>query len=772
MVLVDHKPWHRRHDDPNQPIVPAPPSRCYPDSREDLIDILNLALKDYDPTKPLPELRAAGSHWALSKAAIAHDFFVETQDPEKLPPHYSPPHLNRTLFNVIPSCLTPAATIALQTLRNEAGVFDPSQTTNDILFHLYHVEAGTRIYELYSRLDAVERGFALQTMGGAGGQTIVGALTTGTHGGDVLFPPIADCVKAIHLIAPSLVAIDRPGSPRAAVAAEYWLERDSDLPIVDETKLQAAYPKLPEEHEGIRVLRDDSLFDAVLVSAGRFGFIYSVVLVVGHQYCLRQIRRKSNWSQLKSWINNPSSPNFPTPVPPINLPPADPRFVQVVINPNVQPSSGEHTCWITFNHKVPVTMNPPGREERRGPAIANSNPQEFQNAGKAAPYPPNISSGPFSIVCSNSDPINNLISGLLSDAEKALAAAVLASLLDPSFVVVVAAATVIVVALEVIKSILPGGPLGNTVGAITNWCAANNAYWLLQEIAEFVIDSEQQTPWDKTAISYAILDSHDYTDIGCDVNVDSLEVFFDAADPQELLIKYVENIFQRINELEKGAPWANNTPQAFAGYVSLRFMAKSRGLIAMQRFERTCAMEIAGFTKVDGTAPFLQQIERDAVSMGGTVHWGQRNDLTMEMVEKAYGGGGGNSLASWRTALARFSAGGRLQCFSTEFTRERGLEVVQPAIKNFTVTPPVAPTGTLVTVEWESDQAPGPTLSGPGTTATLKISPSGQTIVLGAVDGTRTVPIPSGFSDFTLVLEYALNTHMFTAHSTVQVHGT
>jgi hypothetical protein len=38
------------------------------------------------------------------------------------------------------------------------------------------------------------------TMGGASGQTIAGAVGTGTHGGDIHIPPIADMIRAIHVV--------------------------------------------------------------------------------------------------------------------------------------------------------------------------------------------------------------------------------------------------------------------------------------------------------------------------------------------------------------------------------------------------------------------------------------------------------------------------------------------------------------------------------------------------------------------------------------------
>jgi hypothetical protein len=43
-------------------------------------------------------------------------------------------------------------------------------------------------------------GLVLETMGGSSGQTLAGAISTGTHGGDIFMGPLADCVLAIHLV--------------------------------------------------------------------------------------------------------------------------------------------------------------------------------------------------------------------------------------------------------------------------------------------------------------------------------------------------------------------------------------------------------------------------------------------------------------------------------------------------------------------------------------------------------------------------------------------
>jgi hypothetical protein len=75
--------------------------------------------------------------------------------------------------------------------------------------------------------------WGFQTLGGAGGQTVFNALTTGTHGGDIKFPPIADSVVALHLVADG--------------GKHYWIEPGTPtdhthkLQLTDDKKLKALY---------------------------------------------------------------------------------------------------------------------------------------------------------------------------------------------------------------------------------------------------------------------------------------------------------------------------------------------------------------------------------------------------------------------------------------------------------------------------------------------------------------------------------------------------
>jgi hypothetical protein len=206
----------------------------------------------------------------------------------------------------------------------------------------------------------------------------------------------------------------------------------------------------------------------------------------------------------------------------------------------------------------------------------------------------------------------------------------------------------------------------------------------------------QQKDQDFDAISYAMMDRKDYLNISCEVNVDSVEVFFDAVDDR--LITFVDALIAyEIMQEFKGL--------AFAGYASLRFMRPSRALIGMQKHDVTCAVEVACLKDVTGS----QELVNYAVTLArkpninGLLHWGQRNDYIMADVEHRYGdsvNAPGGDLGAWRQALSRLTANGRHDGFSSDFTRRTGLEVVHPRIHEFTIERDAVPAGDTVNLKW------------------------------------------------------------------------
>jgi hypothetical protein len=229
-------PWTRKHDKPGTPLFPPARLVVFPRSLKDLIVICSTR----DPDQ---RLHAAGSHWALSRAAVSDDTFIETHDYNNIRPA-----MGRTLFDVVGSGEPPKAggCLADEFLSNLDA---KSRAANSATEYYVHFESGKRIYQLYSELDVgdsqqaqslcqlmatrfnnkwFQGSWGFHTLGGAGGQTVVGALSTGTHGGDFDRPPLADDVVALHLVADG--------------GKHYWIEKGrtaTSIPFTDEAKLRA-----------------------------------------------------------------------------------------------------------------------------------------------------------------------------------------------------------------------------------------------------------------------------------------------------------------------------------------------------------------------------------------------------------------------------------------------------------------------------------------------------------------------------------------------------
>ncbi|HEX3523877.1 MAG TPA: hypothetical protein VHT52_17550 [Stellaceae bacterium] len=222
-------PWFRKHDKPGDPLIPQAPTIFYPRNLVDLIMIC----RDHPPNM---KLHAAGSHLALSEAAVSDSGFIETHDWNEIFPA-----MGRTLYDVVPNCVTDDFLAELNEISN---------SENSAPFYLAHIESGKRIYQLYAELDVGEGqlpgsladvmkqrfgnglfggSWGFPTLGGAGGQTVVGALSTGTHGGDFDRPPVGDSDVALHIVVDG--------------GKHYWIEPAlaERTPFIDEAKLRVLY---------------------------------------------------------------------------------------------------------------------------------------------------------------------------------------------------------------------------------------------------------------------------------------------------------------------------------------------------------------------------------------------------------------------------------------------------------------------------------------------------------------------------------------------------
>lgn len=423
----------------------------------------------------------------------------------------------------------------------------------------------------------------------------------------------------------------------------------------------------------------------MLVSAGRFGVVYSVVLRVVAQYALREHRILSTWDTVKHKIKDPDSTLY-------NGDEPDCRFLQlaVCITPFAVDSNlvGVTRRW----RKDPADA--PGHAERvgdRGPAIDPMiNAYRYSQAGRSHSYSP--SSDPLAQFCMSGSFLIGVIDAAAGEIEDFVAShgteigvgiaavavvggiAVLGGL-----IALLAALALLALALrELLAALDPDGRLGEFFDKVKGVLldpdnpdpisrAAGVFTWRLIAWLAF---SKQQGEQDYTALSYAVMDTHDYLDVSCNVNVDSVEVFF-AADSDEL-IAFVDALlaYEAAQEHEG---------RAFVGYASLRFTGRTRALLGEQRWYRSCAVEVACLRDTDGG----QQLIDYAVTLarnpniGGILHWGQRNDADGEDTYRAFGRPDPsdpltNDLDTWREVLQELT--GSRTGFSNGFTRQTGLE--------------------------------------------------------------------------------------------------
>jgi hypothetical protein len=767
-------PWTRKHDKPGTSLIPQAPVIYYPQSLEDLIAIC--------AERPATNrLHAAGSHWALSPAAISDNSFIETHDWNNIFPA-----MGRTLYDVVPPCLSDEF---LTELNRSTSAAKSAQA------YFVHFESGKRIYQLYSELDVgdsknanslcalmkqrfkndlFEGSWAFQTLGGAGGQTVVGALSTGTHGGDFDRRPIADDVVALHLVADG--------------GKHYWIERFQGhrVPFTDEAKLRAHYGQ--KKYGGptnFEVLYDDEVWRAAITQVGRFGIVYSAVLKVLAQYGLREQLVLSDWESVRGKIADPTSDLF-TPV----GQETPHRFLQIAINPVPSTNGATHLCGIMKRWTLPLDQvqlspmppvswgggrNAAGRPERVGNIVVPFDPtlnaSRFSMAGTGVAWSPDDSGiTSFSLLdsaCADGNFMDGVVSGIYTEIENflsnnavaiggALAGAIAAGL-GPGILALAPFLLLILAFLALFLNALrnEGSTMGQALGNLRNGLLGSNdpnqraaGILVWRAIAAEAFKS-QQSPHDYNAISYAIMDGHNYNDISCFVNVRSVEVFFDAADPN--LIAFVDRLlqFEADQEFQSG--------KSVVGYVSLRFCLPSQGLIAPEALPRTCAVECSGLADEAGSTEFVDYAVRLALdpNIKGILHWGQQNDSTQQDIEFRFGDSPSSPtgpLHAWRSVLSKLTDNGRQNGFSSEFTRRVGLEIVQPLISSFTVSTAPSSSNPSCTVAWDCRTNP------PGTTVSLEIhSPSaGVTPAAGLpLDGSHTFAA-SGPGTYVLTLQVSL----------------
>lgn len=161
---------------------------------------------------------------------------------------------------------------------------------------LRRVRAGMTIAELNRELAA--DGLALANLGSYDGQTVIGAIATGTHGSGMATGSLADLVASIEMVT---ILKGPDGEPQV----KHLRVEPADGPT-DPATFGAAHAR--GEHD-LELLADDDAFYSSVVGLGFFGIVTAVTLRVRSAFWLTEVRDVLAWPTLRA--NLPAIANQP-----------------------------------------------------------------------------------------------------------------------------------------------------------------------------------------------------------------------------------------------------------------------------------------------------------------------------------------------------------------------------------------------------------------------------------------------------------------------------
>ncbi|NYI04565.1 FAD-binding protein [Allostreptomyces psammosilenae] len=485
--------------------------------------------------------------------------------------------------------------------------------------HLVHVEAGIKVHELNRRLDRL--GLALPTLGGSRGQSLAGVLSTGVHGSDVSLPPIADAVRAIHLV--------------GAGGRQWWIE-PATAPLttregIDRAKARGALDP------SLRQVWDDQWFNAALVAMGCAGVIYSVVLQCRPAFRLRSTTTAEPWSRAQRRVAD------------LSLPDRRPRYLEINVNP------ADHSCRVVVREETTEPVRLPAASA--APSVgAVAAAVGLVGPGALGVLPAAIGA----YVARTTAEIGALLA--VPVAGPVLAAQRTEQALRP-----VEDAHRLLLELN-LAAVDPHDPrrVADVLPTAINLLWAIGAFVVpgraLVDRLQSTLTAQQRPEGTTVGPSFRVMTGQPDSAEDGSQNHDETERLVESheyAVPASRAVAFVDRLLSVIGGLRAG-------PDALIANLNLRFTARSRATLAMQRFDRTCHVEIYTFRGLRGNDAFRARLGEVVREFAAVPHWGQFHSPT-EATPWARDG----ALDRWRTVMRALSEGD--ESFWSDFARARGL---------------------------------------------------------------------------------------------------
>ncbi len=231
-------------------------------------------------------LRSYGGKWSLSDVAICNDAV-----------HDSKP-------------LTYWGSVGQSSIVGKPLYEDPKPLAQ----RLFYFQSGAQITQINRALE--DRGNCLATTGASNGQTLAGAVSTGTHGSALRIGAMQDYVRALHIV---------------TSANEQCILQPKSNPIVSQ-KFSDIF--------GAKLVNDDELYLSALVSFGSFGVIHGIIIETVSLYMLETYSSRVDYKQaeqvlpLLAAFDQNSSGNLTPFLQQMGLPAEeDPYHLDIIANP-------------------------------------------------------------------------------------------------------------------------------------------------------------------------------------------------------------------------------------------------------------------------------------------------------------------------------------------------------------------------------------------------------------------------------------------------------
>jgi hypothetical protein len=195
---------------------------------------------------------------------------------------------------------------------------------------LFLLQAGITIDRISDVVEAAGR--SLRSNGASNGQTIAGAIATGTHGSVLECGGVQDHIRAIQIVTPS---------------ANFWVEPKAGVLTDDYI---AEFNAMP--------LRADDLFAAAVVHLGAMGFVNAVVIETAPIYLVEVVQTKRQLGRADiQRLADGDYQGFSDSIRPRGAP----YYIQVILNP-YHPYA--ERSLIRMLYKLPFAPRPPPDPER------------------------------------------------------------------------------------------------------------------------------------------------------------------------------------------------------------------------------------------------------------------------------------------------------------------------------------------------------------------------------------------------------------------------